>query len=58
MTLELNERWYLVSLTRGTFRIKAATADMARRQMTLDYRERVIGVELDEEQHDDPPEDY
>ena len=46
------EKWYLVTVPQGIYRLKAATADLARQKMTYDFHERVLGVELDEEQHD------
>lgn len=53
------EKWYLVKLSRGgIYRIRAASADLARQRVTYDYRERVASVEVDTEQHDNPVEDY
>ena len=51
------EKWYLVQVPQGIFRMKAATAWLASQKMTHDFHERVIGVELDEEQHDNPAGD-
>ena len=48
------EKWYLVQVPQGIYRLKAATADLARQKMAYDFRERVLGVELDDEQHDNP----
>ena len=50
-------QWYLVKLSGGYYRIRAASADLARQQVTYDYRERVLGVELDEDQYDNPQEE-
>ena len=52
------EKWYLVRVPQGIYRLKAATADLARQKVTYDFYERVLSVELDEEQHDNPTEDY